>query len=186
VAVYPTAGATAESSIPQGGPHRRIGPPGGGHTLGFDSAGGGHTVGFTSHKCSSQRSRGRGHIRGSDPRGGGTPGDRIPRGGPHRRIRSSRGATPGDRLRIRISRRIRIYMPNGFRVWIGGLYCVVYWEEGLWCALIKSTLGSGNPGRVGNLEGRVQGGNGGQRGLVYEQPRTEVDHSCHIWRVPSK
>jgi hypothetical protein len=36
------------------------------------------------------------------------------------------------------------------------------------------------------LGGRVRGSNGGQRGLVYEQPRTEVDHSYHIWRVPSK
>jgi hypothetical protein len=25
-------------------------------------------------------------------------------------------------------------------------YCLVYWEEGLGCALIKSTLGPGNPG----------------------------------------
>ncbi len=33
----------------------------------------------------------------------------------------------------------------------------------------------GNPRRVGNLEGRVQGANGGQRELVYEQPGTEVD-----------
>jgi hypothetical protein len=44
----------------------------------------------------------------------------------------------------------------------------------------------GNPRRVGNLEGRVRGSNGGQRELVYEQPGTEVDDSYHIWRVPSK
>ncbi len=53
-------------------------------------------------------------------------------------------------------------------------------------ALIKRTFSSGNPRRVGNLEGRVQGSNGGERGLVYEQPGTEVDDSYHIWRVPSK
>ncbi len=35
------------------------------------------------------------------------------------------------------------------------------------------------------MEGRVQGANGGQRGLVYKQPGTEVDDSCHNWRVPS-
>ncbi len=43
-----------------------------------------------------------------------------------------------------------------------------------------------NPRRAGILEGRVQGANGGQRELVYEQPGTEVDDSCHNWRVPSK
>ncbi len=53
-------------------------------------------------------------------------------------------------------------------------------------ALIRCTLSSGNPRRVGNLVGRVQGSNGGQGGLVYEQPGTEVDDSYHIWRVPSK
>jgi hypothetical protein len=53
-------------------------------------------------------------------------------------------------------------------------------------ALIRYTLSSGNPRRVGNLVGRVQGSNRGQRGLVYEQPGTEVDHSYHNWRVPSK
>ncbi len=42
-------------------------------------------------------------------------------------------------------------------------------------ALIRCTLGSGNPRRVGILVGWVQGSNGGQRGLVYEQPGTEVD-----------
>ncbi len=53
-------------------------------------------------------------------------------------------------------------------------------------ALIKYTLGPGNPRGVGILEGRVQGANGGQKELVYEQPGTEVDDSCHSWRVPSK
>ncbi len=27
---------------------------------------------------------------------------------------------------------------------------------------------------------------GGQIGSVYKQPETEVDDSCHNWRVPSK
>ncbi len=40
--------------------------------------------------------------------------------------------------------------------------------------------------RVGILEGRAQGGNGGQRGVVYRQPGTEVDDSYHNLRVPSK
>ncbi len=40
--------------------------------------------------------------------------------------------------------------------------------------------------RVGILEGRAQVGNGGQREVVYRQPGTEVDDSCHNWRVPSK
>jgi hypothetical protein len=26
----------------------------------------------------------------------------------------------------------------------------------------------------------------GTKGTVHEQPGTEVDHSCHSWRVPSK
>ncbi len=41
--------------------------------------------------------------------------------------------------------------------------CLVYWEEGLGCALIKSTLGPGNPGGLGARgEGKTQGCNGGQ------------------------
>ncbi len=41
-------------------------------------------------------------------------------------------------------------------------------------------VGTGKPERgVGILEGRVQGANGGQRELVYEQPGTEEDDSCH-------
>ncbi len=39
---------------------------------------------------------------------------------------------------------------------------------------------------LGFWKGRVQGANGGQRELVYEQPGTEVDDSYHNWRVPSK
>ncbi len=65
-------------------------------------------------------------------------------------------------------------------------YCAVHSERGLGCALIKSTLGSGNPGRAGNLEGKRTREQWEQRGLVYEQPGTEVDDSCHDWRVPSK
>ncbi len=53
-------------------------------------------------------------------------------------------------------------------------------------ALNRCMLSSGNPRRVGNLVGRVEGSNGGQRESVYEQPGTEVDDSCHNWRVPSK
>jgi hypothetical protein len=56
--------------------------------------------------------------------------------------------------------------------------------EGLGCVLIKSTLGfRGSPG------GRVARGNGeqwGTKGIVYEQPGTKEDHSCHSWRAPSK
>ncbi len=42
--------------------------------------------------------------------------------------------------------------------------------------------------RVGILEGggRTQGSNGEEGGAVYRQPGTEVDDSCHNWRVPSK
>ncbi len=37
------------------------------------------------------------------------------------------------------------------------------------------------------LEGRVGVGRRvGQMGSVYKQPETEVDDSCHSWRVPSK
>ncbi len=44
----------------------------------------------------------------------------------------------------------------------------------------------GNPRMVGILEVRAQGGNGGQKEIVYKQPGTEVDDSYHNWRVPSK
>jgi hypothetical protein len=43
-----------------------------------------------------------------------------------------------------------------------------------------------NPRGVRTPEGRVQGANGGQRELVYEQPGIEVDDSYHSWREPSK
>ncbi len=51
---------------------------------------------------------------------------------------------------------------------------------------VNARWAQGNPRRVGNLEGRVQGSNGGQGELVFEQSGTEVDNSYHIWRVPSK
>jgi hypothetical protein len=48
-------------------------------------------------------------------------------------------------------------------------------------------VGSGEiRGGLGFLEGRAQGGNGGQKEIVHKQPGTEVDDSCHNWRVPSK
>jgi hypothetical protein len=110
VAVDPTAGATAESSIHQGGPHRRIRSPRGGPYLRIRSCGGGHTVGFTSYTCSSERSCWRGHIEGSDPKGGATLGDWIPRGGPHRRTRSSRGGhTWGSASKSNISANLNLY-----------------------------------------------------------------------------
>jgi hypothetical protein len=40
--------------------------------------------------------------------------------------------------------------------------------------------------RVGVLEGKTGGSKGEQGGAVYGQPGTEVDDSCHNWRVPSK
>ncbi len=43
-------------------------------------------------------------------------------------------------------------------------YCAAHLERGLGCALIKSTLGSGNPGGLGIWGGKRQGSNGGQRG----------------------
>jgi hypothetical protein len=55
----------------------------------------------------------------------------------------------------------------------------VLYTEGWVCdvALIEYTLGPGKPKKGGILEGRVQGANGGQRELVYEQPGTEEDDS---------
>ncbi len=46
-------------------------------------------------------------------------------------------------------------------------------------ALIKCTLGPGKPNRGVILEGRVQGPDGEQGELVFKQPGTEVDDSCH-------
>ncbi len=54
------------------------------------------------------------------------------------------------------------------------------------CALIKSTLGPGNPGGLGIWGGEGTRKQWGTKGIVYEQPGTEVDDSCHNWRVPSK
>ncbi len=65
----------------------------------------------------------------------------------------------------------------------------MFWtlERGLRRALIRCTFGFREiQGRVGILEGRTRGSNGTQRGAVYKQPGTEVDDSCHNWRVPSK
>ncbi len=50
----------------------------------------------------------------------------------------------------------------------------------------SSLLGAGQLGfwefgKGGTVRGRV-----GQIGSVYKQPETEVDDSCHSWRVPSK
>jgi hypothetical protein len=56
--------------------------------------------------------------------------------------------------------------------------------KGLGCVLIKSTLGSGKT-QKGWMHGSY-GGQWGTKGTVYKQPGTEVDHSCHSWRVPSK
>ncbi len=53
-------------------------------------------------------------------------------------------------------------------------------------ALIKCTLSSGKPKKGWDFGGEGTRSNGGQRGLVYEQPGTEVDHSYHVWREPSK
>ncbi len=75
---------------------------------------------------------------------------------------------------------------NGY--YVGKLVSIVLYTEGWVCdvALIEYTLGPGKPKKGWELEGRVQGASGGQRELVYEQPGTEVDDSCHSWRVPSK
>ncbi len=69
----PRRGATAESSIFRGGPHRRIGCPGGGggHTLGFDPPGGPHRRIYLTYILT------------------------IPQEGPHRRIGSLRGGHTG-------------------------------------------------------------------------------------------
>ncbi len=52
--------------------------------------------------------------------------------------------------------------------------------------LIKCIFGSGKPGGVGILGGRVYEPAEEMGKSVYEQPRDEVDGSCHERRVPSK
>ncbi len=52
--------------------------------------------------------------------------------------------------------------------------------------LIKCIFGFGKPRGVGILGGRVYEPGEGTGKLVYEQPGTEVDGSCHKRRVPSK
>jgi hypothetical protein len=64
--------------------------------------------------------------------------------------------------------------------------CAVHWGKGLGCVLIKSTLGPGKPRRDGSWGGKGTREQWGTKGTVYEQPGTEVDNSCHSWRVPSK
>jgi hypothetical protein len=62
----------------------------------------------------------------------------------------------------------------------------VLYTEGWICdvALIEYTLGSGETQEgLGFWKGGYKGPMGE---LVYEQPGTEVDDSCHNWRVPSK
>ncbi len=47
-------------------------------------------------------------------------------------------------------------------------------------------LGAGQLGLWEFGNGGTAGGGVGQIGSVYKQPETEVDDSCHSWRVPSK
>jgi hypothetical protein len=48
-------------------------------------------------------------------------------------------------------------------------------------------IGSGKTQKGWKLgEGKGTWEQWGTKGTVYEQPGTEVDHSCHSWRVPSK
>ncbi len=51
----------------------------------------------------------------------------------------------------------------------------------------KEHIGSKKPGGGWELGGRGRYKDAtGDKGIVYEQPGTEVDDSCHYWRVPSK
>ncbi len=54
-------------------------------------------------------------------------------------------------------------------------------HKGMGCnvALIECTWVRENPKGVGISGGRIQGPDGEQGELVYEQPETEVDNSCH-------
>ncbi len=47
-------------------------------------------------------------------------------------------------------------------------------------------LGAGQVGFWEVGKGGSTGERVGQAGSVYKQPETEVDDSCHNWRVPSK
>ncbi len=47
-------------------------------------------------------------------------------------------------------------------------------------------LGAGQLGFWEFGKGGTTGWRVGQMGSVYKQPETEVDDSCHNWRVPSK
>jgi hypothetical protein len=57
--------------------------------------------------------------------------------------------------------------------------CVIIWVGFCNVGLIKCTLERENPRGVGILGGRVQGPGEEQGELVYKQPETEVDDSCH-------
>jgi hypothetical protein len=64
--------------------------------------------------------------------------------------------------------------------------CSGHWEEGLRCALIRCTLGSGKSEKGWDFGGEGTREQWGTKGVVYKQPGTEVDDSYHNWRVPSK
>jgi hypothetical protein len=75
---------------------------------------------------------------------------------------------PSHQIRVKslISWQIQFLIKNHSTVYdkSGDQVCVVHSERGLGCALIKGTLGSGNPGRVGNLEGGENKGAMGDKG----------------------
>ncbi len=64
--------------------------------------------------------------------------------------------------------------------------CVVYWREGLRCRPNWMHVGHGKPKKGWDFGGKGSGEQWGTKGLVYDQPGTEVDDSYHNWRVPSK
>ncbi len=87
----------------------------------------------------------------------------------------------GTRQLLNISQNILKYTV-GIRVRISGTLIVTVREHEGWVrnvALIKCTLSPGKPKRGWNLEGRVQKPDGERGELVYKQPGTEVDDSCH-------
>ncbi len=79
------------------------------------------------------------------------------------------------------------------RVWLR-TYIIEFWSllfwilgRGLRRALIRCTLGSGKSEKgLGFWRGGHKGAMCNKEGAVYRQPGTEVDDSCHNWRVPSK